>query len=385
MKSQIQRVVLAANNVGELGGVGTFMRVLGNALVDRGFEVQLLGFDVVEEHGDFSGLETFTCFTEPNPGRPRAGDYALGADDPRFKRAVRKWNAFRSIGFDRVQPIISGFDDNTAVIVSQVWAMENLVDAGFHPRDRKGPIVFGQHHASFEQAKAGGYTNRIKRAFTEADRFVALTDEDARLFTEDGIPAAISIPNPVSLNFGKADRSSKTVVTLARYAEIKRLDRLVAAWSELRSEFPDWSVELWGEGPEREALQAQIDENGLQSCVRLMGRSSDVSEVLAHAAVNVVCSESEGLPFSIVESARYEVPTVAIDCCPGIRALIDDDHSGVVTPRGSILGLIDGLRRALQDDNERLRMGQNAATSSARFLPEPVVDRWCEEFERALR
>ncbi|MCQ9367487.1 glycosyltransferase [Brevibacterium sp. 50QC2O2] len=381
----IRRIVLVANNVGELGGVGTYMRVMGEAFQDSGYDVQLLGFDRVSQHGNFGGLEHHTMYDEPNPGKPKSENYVLGNDDPRYKKKLRKYLSVRAAAGRNARPFIDAFDRSTAVIVAQVWAMENLVDAGFHPADRMGPIVFGQHHASHEQAQAGGYVPRIRKAFAEADKFAALTDEDARLFLEDGIPAVTSIPNPVSMQFGTADRSSKTIVALARYAEIKRLDRLVAAWSVLSREFPDWCVELWGDGPERETLRARIDEYGLQSCVRLMGRTDSPGDVLANSAVNVVSSDSEGLPFSIVEAARKGVPTVAVDCCPGIRTLIDDGRSGIVTPRGSVLGLVAGLRRMISDDSARIRMGEQAGIASNRFMPDAVVGRWSEEFERALR
>lgn len=383
--TRIRRIVLTANNVGGLGGVSTFLRTMAQSFSHRGYDVELVGFDQVEMHGDFSGLRVHTMFDRPTPESPRADDYLLGARDPRFRRRRAELDAARTAGQRKLASFIKTLDGETAVICAQVFTMENFLAAGFDPRDRSGPLTFGQHHGSFFDASTGGYVRRILKAYSGLDRFVALTEEDAELFTRAGVPSATSIPNPVTMEEGKPNPDARRLVSLGRYGEEKRLDRMIQAWHQLAPEFPEWQLDLWGEGDQRPKLQRLIDQLGLSGSAFLRGATNEVAEVLSNSAVNLLTSDTEGLPLAIVEASRRGVPTVAMDCGSGIRALIDDGETGIVVPAKSTMATVSALRTLMSDHNLRVDMGQAALNRSRVYYPEVVLDRWEEEFERALR
>lgn len=381
----IRRVVLTANNVGGLGGVSTFLRTTARAFAERGYDVELVGFDQVEMHGDFSGLRVRTMFDRPTPETPRRSDYVLGARDPRYRRRRADVDELRKAGQRRLATYLEELGGETAIICAQVFAMENFLGAGFDPWNRTGPLTFGQHHGSFFDAKSGGYVPRIRRAYAGLDRFVALTAEDAELFTLAGVPSTTSIPNMVTMPESDADAQSRTVVSLGRYHKQKRLDRMIQAWHQLSAEFPHWRLDLWGEGILRPDLQRLIDQLDESRAITLRGATSDVAGVLSGAALNVLTSDHEGLPIAIVEASRRSVPTVAMDCCPGIRELIDDGETGTVVPAKSTMAMVEALRTLMTEHDTRLEMGREACVRSRQYSPDSVLDRWEEEFERALR
>lgn len=160
---------------------------------------------------------------------------------------------------------------------------------------------------------------------------------------------------------------------------------MLFAWSQVCQSFPDWKLEIWGSGPEEESVARLIAELGLGSSAFLMGPTSNVPDVLAHSALTVLSSDEEGLPLSIVEAARAGLPTVSVDCAPGIRELIDDGITGIVTPPRSVEGLAAGLRALMDDDHARRTMGAAAQQKARQWSPAAIGDRWEEEFERALR
>ena len=53
-------------------------------------------------------------------------------------------------------------------------------------------------------------------------------------------------------------RARKRVISLGRLNKTKQFDLLIRAFSLLADEFPDWDLWIWGEGPERAALEAQV-------------------------------------------------------------------------------------------------------------------------------
>ena len=381
----IRKVLLTANDLGGLGGVSTFIVAMAREFARLNYEVSLVGFDCVGTAAGFDEFETLTVFDEDSTDMPSSRDYLLGVRDPRFRLRRREVQQKRRHQLAKLQPVLSDLDSETAVVCAQVFAMENFLEAGFKPRDRRGPIVFGQHHESFRHARSGTYLRRMLKSYSDIDRMVALTQTDADLFTLAGIPATTAIPNPVATPESDPNYESRTVVSLARYAPEKRQERILYAWSELHSDFPGWDLQLWGEGQERESLEALIHELGIGGTARLMGRTNEVAAVFSSSAVNVLTSDSEGLPISIVEASRRSVPTIAMDCAPGISELIDDGVTGVVVPAKSTAAFVSSLRDLMADSDKRLRMGLAARTRSARYSPDVIIGRWEEEFERALR
>ncbi|MCT1874224.1 glycosyltransferase [Brevibacterium luteolum] len=383
--NQIEKIVIVANNIGGLGGVSTFVRTMAREFTRRGYEVLLLGFDQVDAEVDLSEFTSFTAFDAPTPETVDPRTRVLGKADPAVIASHRRLEKLRGRGRERLKMVLPEFDARTAVICTQVFGMERLLDAGFDPGNRNGPLTFGQHHSSFQAARVGGYVRRMLEAYKDIDRFVALTEADARDFQLAGIPSVSTIANPLDMPEVIPDPRSRTVTTVARIHKVKRIDRMLFAWSQVCQSFPDWNLEIWGSGPEEESVARLIAELGLGSSAFLMGPTSNVPDVLAHSALTVLSSDEEGLPLSIVEAARAGLPTVSVDCAPGIRELIDDGITGIVTPPRSVEGLAAGLRALMDDDHARRTMGAAAQQKARQWSPAAIGDRWEEEFERALR
>lgn len=383
--NQIEKIVLMANNIGGLGGVSTFVRTMAREFTRRGYDVMLLGFDKVDAEVDLSEFTRFTAFDAPTPSTVNPRSRVLGKADPAVIVSRRRLEKLRERGRARLQTVLPQFNSRTALICTQVFGMEQLLKAGFDPSDRSGALTFGQHHSSFQAARAGGYVRRMLGAYKDIDSFVALTEPDARDFQLAGIPSVSAIPNPVDMPEISADPASRTVATVARLHEVKRLDRLLFAWAQICRRFPEWKLEIWGSGPDEEPLVRLIDELDLNASAHLMGPTSNVPEVLANSALTALSSDEEGLPLSIVESARAGLPTVSVDCAPGIRELIDDGATGIVTPPRSVEGLAEGIAALMSDDDRRLAMGAAAQQKARLWSPEAIGNRWEEEFERALR
>jgi glycosyltransferase involved in cell wall biosynthesis len=77
----------------------------------------------------------------------------------------------------------------------------------------------------------------------------------------------------------------------------------------------------------------------------------------------------------------YRMPTVAFDCAPGIRELVEDEISGLVVNPGNVPAFAAALERLIKDRDLRERLGQAAHVSVGRFLPDTIIDRWEALFE----
>ena len=116
--------------------------------------------------------------------------------------------------------------------------------------------------------------------------------------------------------------SGKTVVSIARLTAQKRLDRLIAAFAELRD--PSARLLILGEGEDRAALERQAAELGLGERVSMPGYVPDVAAALHQADLFVLTSDYEGLPAAVLEAMAANCPVLCTDCFPAARTLLGE-------------------------------------------------------------
>ncbi len=122
-------------------------------------------------------------------------------------------------------------------------------------------------------------------------------------------------PNPVDVDAlrGAAAKPVRAaggglrLVAAGRLSEQKGFDRLLPLIAQLRA---DTHLTIYGEGPDRGALEGQVVQLGLQGRVAMPGFSRALPAALAGADAFVLPSRWEGLPNVVLEALALGVPVV---------------------------------------------------------------------------
>ena len=207
-----------------------------------------------------------------------------------------------------------------------------------------------------------------------------------------GLDKVSVVPNPLpdDLMHWQADlvapRVRRTLLSLGRLSEEKRVDQIIDAFSTLVPHFPEWDLHIYGDGPERAALQAHIERLGLTGRAQLLGRSSEPWQVMAEADAFVIASRYEGFPNALLEAMGVGLPCVSADCPSGPREISRDGLDAVLFKQGDINGLVDALARMLGDKAGRVALGRRARASVfERFSLAAVRDNWDGLFSAVRR
>jgi glycosyltransferase involved in cell wall biosynthesis len=121
------------------------------------------------------------------------------------------------------------------------------------------------------------------------------------------------------------------VVYIGRHIPDKHVESLPAAIAYARREIPDLEATIFGDGPTRDAVRAEVDRLGLGEVVRLPGFVSqdDIDEGLRTAACLVNPSTREGYGLVVVESCAAGTPVVLVDADDNAAVeLVDDGVNG---------------------------------------------------------
>ncbi len=264
-----------------------------------------------------------------------------------------------------------------------VVATVNHIPNGFHRLKAKTVI---ESHCNLSDTLRGRimpwYSRMaIARDARHASAVVTLTHDDAALW-----PFARRVE--VIPNFtcqkatGPCDYRSRRVVALGRLYKQKGFDLLLDAWKTVAERHPDWHLDIYGEGEQRDALQCQIADGGLSQAVTLHPATSDVAAAYASAAFYVMSSRYEGFGLVLIEAMRCGLPCVSFDCPSGPLEIITHGRDGIIVPyRGlsrkeQVDNLAQALCRMMDHEEELPAMGRAAQVASQRYTAENIIPMW---------
>lgn len=140
---------------------------------------------------------------------------------------------------------------------------------------------------------------------------------------------------------------------VARLAAPKDPILLLRALARVRQ---PWRLRLVGDGPDRAAVQAEVQARGLADRVELLGTRLDVPALWAQAGIGLLLSRQEGFPLVVLEAMRAGLPVIASDV-GGIREAVRPGRTGALVPRGDEDALVAALDELLADPARRARLG----------------------------
>jgi Glycosyltransferase len=216
---------------------------------------------------------------------------------------------------------------------------------------------------------------REERLAGKYEHIVLLTEKDKQLW--GGSDKFKVIPNPLSYESENVSPlNQKTIVSMGRLVLPKGFHYLVKAFSLLAGEFPDWTVQIYGEGQDKEYLNNLIKELSLQESVSIHAPITNVQEVMLNSSLFVFPSRYEGFGLVLTEAMECGVPCVAFDCECGPSDIIENGEDGLIAQLDNVENLTEKMKVLIKNDNLRLKMGKKAKQNVQRFQTKEVLKQW---------
>ncbi|RED15815.1 glycosyltransferase [Parasphingopyxis lamellibrachiae] len=169
------------------------------------------------------------------------------------------------------------------------------------------------------------------------------------------------------------------VGTIAGLREVKDLPRLVRAVAEL----PDnVRLVIAGEGPEREAIEAEARRCGISGRVSLAGFLDRPSRYVGHFDIFALSSRSEQFPISVVEAMAAGLP-VASPSVGDVESMVSAENRPLVA-----LGEVDlagALKELAGDEGLRAAIGAaNREKAASHYDEGRMIGEYAGLYEGAL-
>ncbi|TNY38738.1 glycosyltransferase family 4 protein [Thermomonospora catenispora] len=237
----------------------------------------------------------------------------------------------------------------------------------------------------------GRYKPAVREAiladYPKLDAVVSLTRQDEAEYRRalgDRVRTA-QIPNPLhTLDVPRTDHEAKVVAAAGRLTKQKGFDLLIEAFARVVERHPDWTLRIYGSGPQEKRLRTLIHRRHLYNHVFLMGAARNLDAELAQASIYALSSRFEGFAMVVLEALNCGLPLVSFDCPTGPREVIRDGDNGLLVPPEDVDALGAALCRLIEDRALRRRLGAAAVGTAAEYGPAQIRARWEALFAELL-
>lgn len=219
----------------------------------------------------------------------------------------------------------------------------------------------------------------VKSSYRYAIEHMDALDEIVVLTNKQKADLAEVVPDtqkvkviPHSVELKNVDFSSKRadkLVFVGRLDEQKQVHHLIEAYRLKRHALTSFKLEIYGDGDQKEQLQALINNAGLQDEIKLMGKTSVPDKVFAEAKVSFLTSHFEGFGLVIIESLNNGCPVIAYDIKYGPSDLIISGQNGLLVPPDDIGALSEAMAKAVEMEFPNVRPADQ-------FRDERFLENW---------
>ena len=223
--------------------------------------------------------------------------------------------------------------------------------------------------------------------YPKAARVLVMTQRARDCFPPEIREKCTVIPNPVRDDLPEPYTGirRKTVVTFCRLNAQKNLPMLIGAFAAFRKRFTDYTLEIYGEGEERESLERLIAEKGLSDAARILPFDPAVHRKIRDCAMFVCSSNWEGFCNSVLEALCLGMPVISTNYEFGASEMIRDHVNGILVRVRDEKGLTDAMAEVAADPALAAGLGERAREAREFYSVEVIGKRWLDLIDHLIR
>lgn len=199
--------------------------------------------------------------------------------------------------------------------------------------------------------------------FKHTDGIVFQTERAKNFFCKKIREKGIVIPNAVgnleAYNIEYKGERRKAIVAIGSLKKEKDYFTLIKSFKIVCSKYPEYQLEIYGDGNLKNQLMELVDLLNIQKNVHFMGIKKDVLSLVKDASCYVLSSESEGMPNALMEALAIGLPCVSTDCPNGPSELIKNGVNGLLVPVADVDSLANAILKLIEDYDLASKCSQN--------------------------
>ena len=365
------KAIFILNSLANVGGVERMLVDKANYLATNGWDIVFLTYEQ-GQHPIVYNLHSSIEHYDLDCRYFALYRYAIAK---RFFKYLRLKKRFRH----RLQDVIS--KHHTQLLITTTYCSEFLYDISAVCGDKVKTVI--ESHTAYahdmvpHSMKERFVLHHKLRAIRHYHLLVSLTESDAKSWRQQGINVIV-IPDHVACYpemMPQIKREEGRIIAVGRLHKQKRFDRLIDAFSLIASKYPQWHIDVYGRGTEKDELLKQIALKQLENRIFIHEPIDDIFSEYQRSQFFVLSSDYEGFGLVIVEAMACGTPVISTDCPFGPGEIIEDGVTGLLYEM-DVNYLASKIEWMISHEKERHEMGIKAYQAVARFKKENVIKEW---------
>ena len=213
-----------------------------------------------------------------------------------------------------------------------------------------------------------------RKGLSKAQMIVALTEGDAVEWRK-AFPHVCVIPNMVHLNEGKLSTlDHKRVLWVGRFDYQKRPMEMIEIWTKVYPQFPDWHLDIYGEGEQHQQLEDAVQSLGMN--IHIHQPTDRIFDVYRNSSILVSTSLFEPFGLVIPEAMSCGLPVVAYNSRYGPANIVDNGKNGLLVSMDDQQSFAKQMIRLMLDIGLRQQIGEAAVISAQSYSAEKIMPQW---------
>jgi len=365
------RITLVISSMGS-GGAERVMSIIANYWADRGEDITLITY--YPKNKDFYKLHSHI---------KRANLGLL------YNQSTTVWSAIKN-NYTRLSRLRAVIQESHPDVVVSFMDRNNVLTL-IATIGLSIPVVVSER-TNPKQHSIGPVWNCLRYLFYSTAEALVIQSEAIKGWATGIISSKrlYVIPNPVLpvpkiMNYDTSfSIQSPFIVSMGRLDQYKGFDKLIEAFAQNYKKFPQWSLVILGEGPQRNQLESYAHELGISSRIHFPGQIHEPHATLQQADIYVLSSKYEGFPNALLEAMSCGLAVISFDCPTGPSDIIRNEQDGLLIPPEDVKALIKAIEDLMGDENKRQRLGAQARSVMERFSIEKIIKKWDKVLNEVL-
>ncbi len=232
------------------------------------------------------------------------------------------------------------------------------------------------------------YARNIVRSASHLDYLVLVSESLRKFYKKEMIHSnckCVYIPNIIDNIPDKCSSlNEKRIVSVGRLSPEKGYLDLLKVYSYVVKDYPEWKLDIIGDGVEKSKIEEYIDNHHLNNYVTLHGfqKKDYIDNILHKSSIYVMTSHTESFGIVLLEAMSHGLPCVAFDSAEGARELINSGMNGYLIKHRNLSAMVKKIEDLIKKKDVRKSVGLAGRKSVKKYTGNVVKEQWFELLEK---
>ena len=376
----MKKVTILALHLG-YGGIERCISMLANALCDQ-YEVEIISTYKLYDQPAFLLDERIQIRYLLLDMKPNQQEFFQALKSFHILKAYKEYRKARQILKLKKKKMIEAIQNCDSDMIISTRDIHNKW-LGKYGKKETIKIGWEHNHPHGNQK----YAKKIIKSVQNLDALVVVSPELKEFYGPKIKCPCLYIPNAIEdIPKKVSERTEKRLISVGRLSIEKGYTDLMDVFDIVHQQYPDWHLDIIGDGIERSTIEQKIKQNGLEQVVTLHGFQDKtyINQWLSNSSIYVMASHTESFGIVLLEAFSYGLPCVAFDSAEGANLLISNNWDGYLISNRDKNQMAKRICELIQNQNRRIIMGDNGRKKAEKYQIKEIKKEWISLLEKDL-